>query len=69
MLSERMSGLSDDICNGAKGASLNVFLDEAEDADASALQGSSRTKPFERDEDDHQREEVERAMFLSSLMG
>ena len=69
MLSRLMSGLSADICNGVKGASLNVFLDEAEDADASALQGSSRTKPFERCEDDHQREEVERAMFLSSLMG
>jgi len=64
-----MSGLSDDICNGVKDASLNVFLDEAEDAEAGALQGSSRTKPFERREDDHQREEVERAMFLSSLMG
>jgi hypothetical protein len=63
-----MSGLSDDICNGTKGASLNVCLDEAEDADASALQGS-RIKPFERCEDDHQREEVERAMFLSRLMG
>jgi hypothetical protein len=69
MLSGLTSGLSDDICNGAKGASLNVFLDEAEDADASALQGSSRTKPVERCEDDHQREEVERAMILSSLMG
>jgi hypothetical protein len=69
MLRRLMSKLSDDICNDAKGASLNVFLDEAEDADASTLQGSSRTKPFERCEDDHQREEVERAMFLSSLMG
>jgi len=64
-----MSGRSKDICNGAKGASLNVLLDEAEDADASALQGSSRTKPFERCEDEHQREEVERAMFMSTLMG
>jgi hypothetical protein len=69
MFSGPMSGLSDDICNDAKGASLNVFLDEAEDADASVLQGSSRTKPFERCEDYHRREEVERAMFLSSLMG
>ena len=69
MFSGPMSGLSDDICNDAKGASLNVFLDEAEDADASVLQGSSRTKPFERCKDDHRREEVEQAMFLSSLMG
>jgi hypothetical protein len=69
VLSELMSGLSDAICNSAKGASLDVFLDKAEGADASALQGSSRTKRFERCEDDHQREEVERAIFLSSLMG
>jgi hypothetical protein len=68
MLRRLMSKLSDDICNDAKGASLNVFLEEAEDADASALQGNSRTKPFERCEDD-QEEDVERAMFLSSLMG
>jgi len=63
-----MSKLSDDLCNDAKGAFLNVYLDESEDAEARALQGS-RTKPFERCDDDHQREEVERAMFLSSLMG
>jgi hypothetical protein len=69
MFSGLMSGLSDDICNNAKGASLNVFLDEAEDADASALPGSSRPKPFEGCEDKHKREEVERVMFLSSLMG
>jgi hypothetical protein len=68
MYSGLMSGLSD-ICNDAKGASLNVFLDEAADANASALQGSSKTKPFEGCEDEHQREEVERAMFLSSLRG
>jgi hypothetical protein len=69
MFSGFMSGLSDDICNDAKGASLNVFLNEAADADASALQGSSRTKPFEGCDDEHQREVVERAMFLSSLRG
>lgn len=69
MFSGLMSGLAEDICNNAKGASLNVFLDEAEDADANALPGSSRTKPSLGCEDKHQREEVERAMFLSSLMG
>jgi len=37
MLSELMSGRAEDICNGAKGASLNVSLEQAEDADASAL--------------------------------
>ena len=68
MLSGLMSGLSDELCNGVKGSSLDVFLDQAEDEDASALQGS-KTRPFERCEDKHQREEVERAIFLSSLMG
>lgn len=33
MFSGLTSGLSDDIFNDAKGASLNIFLDEAEDAD------------------------------------
>ena len=69
MLSGLMSGLSDELCNGVKGSSLDVFLDQAEDEDVSALQGSSKTRPFERCEDKHQREEVERAIFLSSLMG
>ena len=69
MLSGLMSGLSDELCNGVKGSSLDVFLDQAEDEDVSALQGSSKTRPFERCEDKHQREEVERAIFLSNLMG
>ena len=66
MLSGLMSERSDELCTGVKGPTLDVFLEEA---DASALQGSSKTKPFERCEDKHQREEVERAIFLSSLMG